>query len=184
MKSIVKNKIIEIKREFEENHHKFLGEEDIRCHLFSKLLDEFNNLETTEDGKQTISLHAQISFKSPNNDLKTGEKPDILIIDVPSTNLYTDKGIKPQFMLSKGFQFRKAPIGIEIKLSWKKGIKAIKNQISKEVEKIKNLQERNSEMFFYFIYFDKNGRLTETDINSLNGNLKDIEIIYCRKRIQ
>src|SRR3989344_5181312 len=90
MKDIVRSKIIEIKGEFEENHHKFLGEEDIRCHLFSKLLAEFNNLETTEDGKQTIPLHAQFSFFDKNRSLKEGEKPDILIIDVPTTNLYSD----------------------------------------------------------------------------------------------
>lgn len=178
MKEKVKQVLLNIKNRFEENHHIFLGEEDIRCHIFSDLLQHFNNTECTRDGKYTIPLHAQISFKSPNNDLRTGEKPDILLIDIPSMDLYTDGKVKPQLKLRKGFQFRKAPIGIEIKINWRRSGGGIKNQISKEIDKIKRIQERNEEMFFYLLYFDKRARLSDEEIKTINQELENIEVIY------
>lgn len=178
IKKTVKNRILKIKKEFEDNHHKFLGEEDIRCHLFSELLYNFNTLEPTEDEKQTIPLHTQLSFFDKERRLKNGEKPDILLIDVPTTNLYSDGKISYKDKASKGFEFEKAPIAIEIKLSWRHRNKTIKNQIHKEIEKIKGIQERNPEIFFYLLYFDKKGRLSEEDVRNINNELEKIEVIY------
>ena len=178
MKEKVKNALLNIKEKFEKNHHTFLGEEDVRCHLFSELLQNFNTLETTKDGKETIPLHAQFSFFDENRRLKEGEKPDIIIVDVPTTNLYSDETISYKDRASKGFEFEKAPIAIEIKLNWRKKGKTVKNQISKEIEKIRGIQERNPEIFFYLLYFDKKNRLGDEEIRNINQELKNIEIIY------
>lgn len=180
MKETVKKSLLNIKERFEENHYIFLGEEDVRCHIFSELLKEFNNLEKTEDEKYTIPLHAQISFRSPNNDLKTGKKPDIILINVPSMNLYSDNRVKTEFRLKKGFEFKESPIGIEIKINWNRKFNGIKNHMGGGIKKIRQIQTLNREMFFYLFYVDKKACLSDKEIVSINSGLENIEVIYCK----
>lgn len=175
----ITNKCINItKRKFEGNHHIFLGEEDIRCHLFSQLLNKFDKLEKTKDGEKTITLHAQISFLDETRKLKKGKKPDIIIINVSTCNLYSDGSIEPKNRLSKGFEFEKASMGIEIKLNWIKKKRGVITEIQKEMSKIEGIKKLNPDMFFYLVYFDKVGSLGNNEIRELDNEYKYIKIIY------
>jgi hypothetical protein len=176
MKEIVKKELLSIKEKFEKNHNIFLGEEDIRCHLFSALLNHFSNPEQTKDKKYTIPLHAQLSLYDEEGKLKEGEKPDIVILDVAGTDLRPRDG--------EQFHFKKAFICIEIKLNWTRRSETIKDQIKEEeTKRIENMQQReNSETFFYLLYCDKKGRLSEEDVKKINNEHKNIEVIYANGR--
>lgn len=178
-KTTVEKRINKIKNRFEKNHYIFLGEEDIRCHLFSELFKKFNRLEKTIDRKKTIPLHTQISFIDEEGRLIRGEKPDIVIFDVSTCHLYSDNSIQYKDRLSKGFQFKDAPIAIEIKLNWTKRKENVIKQVKDEIKKIKKLRDRNPEIFFYIVYFDKKGRLERKDVMKLQPN-NHIKIIYAK----
>ena len=163
-KKAVEKSIEYIKRKFENNPHLFLSEEDVRGHLFCELLKRFNKLQKTKDNKETIPLHLNISFFGSKGHLS--ERPDVVILDVETVDLYTAQRGKN---LSKGFEFEKAPFGIEIKLNRN----GSKNRVLKELEadliKSKNLLNRNKELKLYVVYLDKKALLEDEDIKQFQS---------------
>lgn len=158
---------------FENNPHIFLSEEDVRGHLFSRLLPYFNKLEMAKRGGKTISLHQQISFFGDRRTLS--ERPDIVIIDVKTLDLKAKTG--------KCFYFEKSPFGVELKLNKNKGKEKVLKELKEDLIKTEKLHQRNPELNFFIFYLDKKSRLTEDDIMKLQLEYR-AKIIYAKPKRQ
>ena len=160
----MENKIVieecmgEIKKRFEKYPDIFLTEEDVRGHIFSRLLKNFGNGEETKNGSISISAHSDISWYDGDGFLAL--RPDIAIIEVGTLDMTEET--------SKGFYVDKIPFGIEIKLNrGDKSKETVLSELLGDLDKLKELGQRNKETSFYMIYLDKGSRLEKNEIEEL-----------------
>jgi hypothetical protein len=107
----VKNKISELSTEYRQSPGIILSEDDVKCHLFSKLLLLFNNsMSTSDNGILANPLHSEIKFLDSNGHLSL--RPDITIIDPCCLTIKRSDVID---ISRKGFVFWGGSLIIEIK---------------------------------------------------------------------
>lgn len=158
IKEKVERKINSLINEFRISSDKFLTEEDIRSYLYHLLLEDFNKLEETADGKKSICLHNEIRWLGSRGILRKWKLrflSDIVIFDVSSLRTKNTNGIE---IHSKGYGFGKPYILIELKLRRNKGCsdKKFVKDIIADREKITRIKKEISDNFYsYIIAFDK-----------------------------
>lgn len=156
----VKSKIRKLSSAFRHNPEKFLTEEDVRCYLYHLLLDDFNHLEETEDGKKSIPLHSEVRWYSRSGNSR--DRSDIAIFD-PASLSTTDSSVRE--IPSKSYLFSEEPkIIIEIKLRRHKihmSDDKFRALIKKDRDKIRFLRERKGWHSFksFIIIFDKRNNI-------------------------
>jgi hypothetical protein len=154
IKNKVELQINELINEFKRNPDKFLTEEDVRAYLYHLLLKNFNSLEKTKDGGDSIPLHTEVRWYG--KDLKF--RSDIVLFDVSTLKTKDKDGFR---LSSKGYNFDTPYILIETKLRRKdKGSdNKFKVKILADRDKIKRIREQIeiSEVPFYsyIIVLDK-----------------------------
>ena len=155
VKEAIENAIERVKQKFIRTPHIFLTEDDLRCNLYSELIKEDYLCEIikTEDGNDSIPIHAEVRWYGENKKLKT--RSDLVILDV-SQLITSHNGA--QFLPSKGYGFRGPMAVIEIKLRRPNGPSdnGWKRALHYDLDKIKKLQTLvDAEAQYYFIFFDK-----------------------------
>lgn len=137
----------------------YLTEEDIRCHLFSKLLNLNLNrmLFNTRDGSRSIKVHSEIRWYGFSGKLKY--RSDIVLLE--PRDLITKNGGNLK-LPSKGFGFNKFSAIIEIKLRRVNGKSdnAYLKETEKEIFKLKQIRDETKGLNKYnpvliILIFDK-----------------------------
>jgi len=153
----------------------FLTEEDVRCHLFSKLLNLNINkiLFNTKDGSRSIKVHTEIRWYGSSGKLKY--RSDIVILE--PTDLITRNGGNLK-LPSKGFGFNTFSAIIEIKLRRVNGKSdnAFIEETTKAIDKLKQIRDETKasnkhDPVLVILVFDK-----KNDISRL-FNFDDEEVL-------
>ena len=177
VKESIENAIERVKQKFIRTPHIFLTEDDLRCNLYSELIKEDSLCEIikTEDGNDSIPIHAEVRWYGENKKLKT--RSDLVILDV-SQLITSHNGA--QFP-SKGYGFRGPMAVIEIKLRRPNGPSdnRWKRDLHCDLDKIKELQTLvDAEAQYYLILFDKKSH-SKIDLENPTDN--HVQIHYLSK---
>lgn len=152
----IEQKIEQLISEFKQFPEKFLTEEDIRCYLYSILLERFGSIQNCEDNNKSIPLHTEVRWYGNSGKLKL--RSDIVVIDASSLRT-TEKYFK---LPSKGYTFNKPKIILEIKLRRKNGKSdnGFKSAIQRDRNKLLDLRKEIKENFTSFLLvFDKKNNM-------------------------
>lgn len=162
---------------FKNNQYLFLTEGDMHCNLYKLLseIDIVSSLKKSRDGRFTTSLHSEVSFFGENN--KLSNRVDLAIIDVSTMDLYSiDSTSKDK--RGKGYEFDEANVAIELKLNKNSGKEKLLEKFDKDLRKLKRLKNRNPNVTFISILFDKRNRLSQIDLNNMKNKYPMIKIYY------
>ncbi len=159
VKQIVEKSILEIIEEFNSNPDVFLTEEDVRCHLVAKLLQnkQLSTLADTADGSKSIPIHTEVRWYGASGKLRY--RSDIVLLKTNSLKT------KRSFHLpTKGYSFDEFYSIIEVKLrrirprSDKKYLTLIKEDFERLQALIEDTPGVNAT--FHLICFDKKSDLS------------------------
>lgn len=160
-KTIAQAAINQLIRDFQDNPDLFLTEEDMRCHLVSRLLKNrhLSTLKNTANGTKSIPIHTEVRWYGRNGKLKY--RSDIVILDVKAL-----KTKEPFKLPSKGYGFDKFSVVIELKLrrfNNRSNPKLVK-MLDYDFNRIKHLisEVDGLDVDYHILCFDK-----KSDISSL-----------------
>jgi hypothetical protein len=190
---LIEKVIIELEQEYQNVQGMILSEGDLKCHLFRKLYDLYDeDLKTMDAGITTSPVHSEISYYNSKDVLYF--RPDIAIINPLSLSILhsikydiTKTGVKFQKTPTKEFQFGGNSIIFELKFCRnKKGINPKNiNSYIKDIEKIQAIQKLNSErsnginnVFGFFIVFNKTNKYSSDFQKLFELQTKNLKIIY------
>lgn len=186
-------KVSELEQEYQESKGLILTEDDLKCHLFSKLNSLVNgSFETMDSGIRTSPLHSELKFFDEDGELKL--RPDLCIIEpnelsiLHSVNLTVDsQGFRYESTSGKEFEFSGNAIIIELKFCKnKRGInRGHIRTYEKDIEKIKRLQNiintnsnGRNEIIGIFIVFNKTNIKSSSFEELLSQQTDKLKIIY------
>lgn len=153
----------EIDREWKEHKGLLLSEDDLKCHLFHKLMLAQGNLfgapsESINPHINTCPLHTELKYYDNNGVLKY--KPDICILNPKKLSIFHDIN-RPSLPTSgKRFQSYGETIAIELAfIKNKRGLTHMKDveKVRKDFDKLIKIQDRpgNNQTFGYIVVFSK-----------------------------
>jgi hypothetical protein len=188
-KAAIRACISELGAEYAKAPALILTEDDLKCHLFSKLNQrrEFGGVEETSNASILGSkVHSEVSWFDSNG--KLGIKPDLTILD--PKNLNTEKALTEGMRLpSKQFHFVGNAFIFELKVIRSAALYDGSDRalIEDDFLKIIRLQEKLREdkaegsVFCYFVIFSK-GKIEKVEfaelIKSYQPKIPFSEIIY------
>ena len=192
VKTIIEQKITEIEEEYQRTQGLILTEDDLKCLLYSKLMQisELSQPRETQDRQiRANSIHTEVSWSDANG--RYTIRPDITILEPECLSILHGKGSKLP-LPSKQFEAHGKAIVFELKfIRYKSGITlkvfdGKKSSIMKDYRKIQRLfdildsQGKPNDMFCYFIIFNKtNKKCGEFDrFIERNGESIRHKIIY------
>jgi hypothetical protein len=182
----IDDSIKELVNTFEKYPDIFLTEEDLRCFLYSNLLNKksMQKLHKTSDNSYSIPIHTEIRWYG-NDYEELKYRSDIVIIDPKDLQTKNNEFFNVN---SKGFSFNNYYAVIELKLrringdsdnSFLNGNSRRKNGINNDLEKLKKIREKVSQSIyktrFYSINFDKK---LINDLESKIVNFRNINFYY------
>ena len=182
----INDSIKELINTFEKYPDIFLTEEDLRCFLYSNLLNKksLQNLHKTSDNSYSIPIHTEIRWYG-NDYEELKYRSDIVIIDPKDLQTKNNEFFNVN---SKGFSFNNYYAVIELKLrringdsdnSFLNGNSRRKNGINNDLEKLKKIREKVSQSIyktrFYSINFDKK---SINDLENKIVNFRNINFYY------
>ncbi|MGB4076124.1 MAG: hypothetical protein WBK28_00255 [Minisyncoccia bacterium] len=162
VKQILDREIQELIADFRQNPNVFLTEEDIRCHLFSRILGNelFSELQATAtEGSRSIPIHSEVRWYGRNGKLKY--RSDLVILE--TSDLQTRNSLE---LPSKGYGFNTFHAVVEIKLRRVRGdtnnvyARKIREDQEKTLELMREVDNLNAQ--HYLLCFDK-----KSDISTL-----------------
>jgi hypothetical protein len=189
---IIEN-IDEIEREYQLNKAMILTEDDLKCHLFRKLYDIYDeDLPTMDAGITASPVHSEVTYYNSKGVLYY--RPDLAIIDTESLSIlhsieYDLRSNCAKFkkIPTKEFQFGGNSIIFELKFCRNKS-RINKRHIHtyiKDIEKIKAIQKLNYEksngqnkIFGFFIVFNKTDKYDSSFPKMLEMETDYLKIIY------
>ena len=189
VRTIIEQKITEIEQEYKQTQGLILTEDDLKCLLYSKLMqipELSQKIETQDKGIYSKSIHTEVSWYDIRE--KLAITPDITILEPEHLSILHRYGNKLS-LPSKQFSFSGKAIIFELKfIRNKTGIRptTFNGQIMKDYEKIRKLfarldsQEAPDAMFCYFVIFNKTDiKCSEfDDFIKQNGQSNRHKIIY------
>ena len=154
----IKNLIEELGREFSQKQGLILSEDDLKCHLFNKLYNQYydGNYQTLDNGILGCPIHSEIRFYNGEN--KLAYIPDITILNPDSLSI--KKRLIGHGLPSKQFEFGGDAVIFELKFC-KNETGVSKKDIAlykRDIKKIKEIQAVNlgrNKIFGFFIIFNK-----------------------------
>lgn len=163
------NKLIE---QFDTHPHIFLTEDDVRSHLFIHLMEQFTQLERTQDGQHSYAVHSEVRWYGEGN-LKC--RSDVVVIDVRTLKVkHYNK------MPSKGFGFNIPKAIIEIKLRRPNGPtnRVFSESLRLDVEKLESLKRvfsraPDSSVEYWLVALDK-----KSPVQLANMGSPGIKFVY------
>ncbi|MEJ2372902.1 MAG: hypothetical protein P8Y16_03760 [Sulfurimonas sp.] len=180
LKQQIEQKVDEIGEYYNANKGVILTETDLQCILYNKLLeiDILSKLEKTDNTEEiyTHYVHTEVSWFDYSGKLTL--KPDISLISPSSLQIANGK--KSLAMPTKGFYFVGGGIIFELKFNRYKSTKKFLSEIKKDFEKFEKLKELNSDMFCYFVVFNKTNNLCDElqDFIYRNSSSSQHKLIY------
>ena len=158
IQTVINKVIFEVIEEFNIHPDIFLTEEDVRCHIVSRLLQykELSELTDTIDGSKSIPIHTEVRWYGTSGLLRY--RSDIVLLKPNS--LKTKKSFH---LPTKGYSFDKFDSIIEVKLrrirprSDKKYLQLINNDFTRLQALIKEVEGVNAS--FHLLCFDKRSDL-------------------------
>lgn len=158
LKTEIENKILGLKEYCINNKASILSEDDLKCHLFNRLLE----IELLNTPRQTAdpdilgnSLHAELPWY--NDDEKLTIRPDLTILEPQELSI--NRSMQMQVKLpSKQCSFAGHAIVFEIKFcKYNSGItKNFAKKISEDYDKVTKLfQMHRNDIFGYLIIFSR-----------------------------
>ena len=162
---------------FLEHPNILLTEDDLRVHLCCELLKDFGEIEKTNDGDSSISLHSEVRWYG-GGDMTS--RSDIVLVKVSNLDV-----LKHEFLPSKGYGFNIPLAIIELKFrrptgdSNKQFIQSIQEDIDKlnELSNVFEIAEGRKQTEYWMVAFDK-----KNEIKNITHSLKipeDIDCKYC-----
>ena len=178
--SSVDEAIERISVDFLRNPHKYLTEDDLRFHLCCLLLRQFGELEQTEDGDQSIALHAEVRWWGEES---RTDRTDIVIFDVASLNV-TPNAIRSDLehglIPRKGFSASKPVAAIELKLRRPDGQsdREFSQLIEADVAKLKEIHRTigsraEGSLVCRIVVFDK-----KTPLHGIEHGAEGVKVTY------
>lgn len=182
--SEVKTKISEVADEYALSPGIILSEDDLKCHIFSKLVPLLNHRTPTSDDRVFASpLHTEIKFLDSSGRLSL--RPDITIIDPINLTIKKSRGID---LSRKGFVFWGSSLIIEIKFCKaksgisKKHIESYNADCQKMLEIHRRLyaNEHTTRMHGIFVAFNKTnkGNRAFNEFKAQYDGNEKIDIMY------
>lgn len=195
IKSTIEEKIKEVEKEFQRTQGLILTENDLKCLLYSKLMDipKLSKIRVTKDPHILANaIHTEVSWYDDDKHLTI--KPDITILEPEELTIlhgYYGYGLP---LPSKQFEFGGKAIIFELKfIRNKTGIRrrTFDGKIMKDFEKIERLfiqlksQNMPDAIFCYFVIFNKTDRKCKEFVHFLDqrGQAKRYKVIYATGRV-
>lgn len=175
---LIEKEIEGLIKSFKENPDIFLTEEDIRCHLVSRLLQhkQFSGLSDTANRSRSIPVHTEVRWYGRNGNFKY--RSDIVCFD--TSTLRTKKGFN---LPSKGYAFYFFYAVIELKLrrmsnrSNKEYLKMIEDDHKKLRTLISDV-ESTVDVKYYLLCFDKKTNLSPALLRYQGDRSIDFRYIF------
>lgn len=182
--------IISIGNEFSNKQALILSEDDLKCHLFTQLYNQYycKSYWTMDNGILGCPIHTEIRFYNAQDKLTF--IPDITILN--PENLSIKKRIQEYGLPSKQFEFGGDAVVFELKFCKNKnGISKYNiESYKKDIEKIKEIQSINrnkgNKIFGFFVIFNKTASYIpnfENFLRSEDYNSNQLKIIYASGNI-
>ena len=168
----VENSIRGIIKEFRRNPELFLTESDLKCRLFMELNNDpvFSREESTGDGqKKTNYVHSESSYFVFGKLNK--KRVDVTVVKPSNYDFEKEKVV-----IRKGYSFAEPSVGIELKLNKVKGKNALRGDLEKVLDDLRQLKSTRPESSFCLLLLDRKKALTEAEIHDLRNKYIEIEI--------
>jgi len=173
---IVQESIDEIKEIFQQFPDIFLTEEDVRSHLFAKLLAKgLSAVKVTEDNSRSIELHSEVRWYGRRIP-RMKSRSDIVVLDA-STLVTTVSGSIRLPSKQYGFGGFFATIEIKLRRSDRESNAAFLEKISEDIAKLEKIRRYvQTDFDGYILVFDK-GPGIEQNVLALTND-RYFKIIY------
>lgn len=179
-KNLIKDSIKYLLKIFSEHPNIFLTEDDVRCHLFSILVNNNSHLSETrktKNGSFSIPIHSEVRWYGSSGKLKY--RSDIVLLDPTNLRVKDQPGLR---LPSKGYTFNGYYAIIETKLRRTNGYsdKKFLTTIKKDISKLKRIKKETEEYnkikdpIYCLVCLDKK--------NDLRSDVKNITKIRIKPR--
>jgi hypothetical protein len=189
-RNLIKNSIKRLFKIFSEYPNIFLTEDDVRCHLFNIMVNNYSHLsetQKTKNGSFSIPVHSEVRWYGSSGKLKY--RSDIVLLD--PTNLRVKDQPGPR-LPSKGYTFNGYYAIIETKLRRTKGYsdKKFLTTIKEDISKLKRIKEETEdynkikEPIYCLVCLDKKNDLGSDVKNIKKFRIKPRENIFLEYAFQ
>ena len=198
--TVVTTEIQELEKEYQQCQGLILTEDDLKCHLFSKLKAKMPMNERTINATVTgSSLHSEIKFFDEDDDLSL--KPDLCIIDPMHLSIYhsVEFEVKRTTARFKQYSSKKFEVGgsailIELKFCRdpkgpsKIEVASFKTDLEKLIRLNRIVETRSggrNKIYGVFALFNKtdNGKGTFEELVSNYDSVDDLHAIYATGKV-